>query len=130
MDIKVPKVPPDCNITFPTLFISSLPRRPYLKKKEYILVNHVLPQPHGSKSTICTLLPLNKGAISKRLILCIITVYVVYYKNVLSFIVYYANPPLVRYLRAVKPPNRAPVAMPTEKPIINPSLTRSQQLGP
>lgn len=33
MDIKVPKVPPDCSITFPTLFMSSRPRNPYLWKE-------------------------------------------------------------------------------------------------
>lgn len=33
IDMNVPKVPPPCNITFPTLDINSLPRSPILKKK-------------------------------------------------------------------------------------------------
>lgn len=38
--------------------------------------------------------------------------------------------PLRPYLRAEKPPKSAPDAMPTQKPIVKPIFTRSQQLGP
>lgn len=33
------------------------------------------------------------------------------------------------YLSALKPPNRAPLAMPTQKPIVKPIFMRSKQLG-
>lgn len=37
---------------------------------------------------------------------------------------------MVPYLKAENPPNNAPDAIPTEKPIMKPILTRSKQLGP
>lgn len=36
----------------------------------------------------------------------------------------------ITYLNAPNPPNKAPDAIPTQKPIINPTLILSQQLGP
>lgn len=74
--MKVPNVPPPCNITFPTLFTSSRPLRPYLKMTSETseLRNSMLEDPVD----------------------------------------------LNIYLRAENPPNNAPLAIPTQNPIVKP----------
>lgn len=90
--MNVPKVPPPCIITLPTLFTNSRPLSPYLKYK--IKHNKIVKSRQNCVICTCRKDPAR-----------------------FNIFMYFT---LISYLNAENPPKSAPLAIPTQNPIVKP----------